>query len=81
MIPKSDHSIPLVSEPLGPYQVWFFIFGMLPPVDFDNQFPLETNEVNDEIPYRLLSSEFEIEKLSGPQMRPKPPFGICRFFP
>ena len=67
IVPKPQHLIPLFFKPYIPLSIFLFFcrLGMLPSVQFDNQFLFETHKINNVVSYRLLSLEFEACKSLG----------------
>jgi hypothetical protein len=54
---------------------------MLTAIQFDDQLFLETNEIRDIRPNRLLPAELESSELASAQSEPKFAFGICLVAP
>ena len=63
VVPETDHTIACDFEKCCPATV-AFAFGMLSAVSLDDQAMLLTNEINDERPDRLLTSELCAFELS-----------------
>jgi hypothetical protein len=52
-------------------------FGVLPAIDFHDQSPFQTGEIDDVGTYRMLSPELASQQLSAPEMFPQLGFRVC----
>jgi hypothetical protein len=80
VIPESYHRESLRFEPLRSRVIRLLLFRMLPAIQFDDQFPVETDKVDNVISDGLLASEFEALRLSSAQMLPQQSLGVSRVF-
>jgi hypothetical protein len=64
VIPESNDSISFLAQPVIAYAV-AYIIGMLNAIDFDNEFVIEADEVNNVWAYRCLAFELQVEKTVG----------------
>lgn len=70
MIPESHETEPLQGQPPCPSCVFFFMFGMLPPIDLDHKLVFEADEIHDVRTDRRLPTELETGKLLISEAQP-----------
>ena len=80
VVPESYHLESLDFEPLRSRGISLLLFGMLPAVQFDDEFLFETDKVDNVISDGLLASEFEALRLFGAQMLPQQSLGVGGVF-
>ncbi len=71
MFPISKNRITAVAKLFVPKLIFLPIPGVLPAVEFDNQFLFKTDKIHNKISEGLLTPEFDSFKLSGSELVPQ----------
>ena len=74
LVGPAHHRVPCCLERSCPYFITIGLITMNRPIDFDNQTPLWTAEIDDKAPERMLAPEFEPLEPAITQMLPQPRF-------
>jgi hypothetical protein len=78
VIPKTNDVISAFFQRQRTFAVRSGALRMLATVNFDNQFPIQSNEVDDKSCKRNLPLEFDSIELTRPKARPKKALGVSR---
>jgi hypothetical protein len=76
IVPEPQRGQSLARQPGITAAIAIRLFVVLAAVQFDDKAPLETDEVHDVRPDRLLSFEFETEEAVAAQVMPQLLFGV-----
>ena len=79
LVPKPDNFKPLFDEPFIPQNI-LPTLGMLPTINFYDQFIFKTYEINDVGTNDHLSAKFDA-KIPGAKYTPEMLFSFCRVIP
>jgi len=74
LVGPAHHCVPCCLERSCPYFITIGLITMNRPIDFNNQTPLWTAEIDDKAPERMLAREFEPLEPAITQMLPQPRF-------
>ena len=78
VIPKTNDVISAFFQRQRAFAVRSGALRVLATVDFNNQFPIQSNEVDNESCKRNLPLEFDAIELTRPKSRPKKALGVSR---
>ncbi len=71
LVGPTHHGVPCCLKRGRPYFITISLITMNRPIDFDNQMPLWTVEIDDKAAERMLAPEFEPVEPAIPHLRPQ----------